>query len=182
MGFPFDLKGKVMSQPNYITTRGLERITRELEWLQKEERPKIVREVSYAASLGDRSENSEYLYGKKRLREIDRRLRFLIKRLDNIVVVDPSQQKGPRVLFGATVVVETEEGEEQVWRIFGEDEVYVERGILSWKSPLARAILGKSEGDEVHFMAPLGKRTLEVLEIRYEKQPELPEGLLGWRL
>ena len=141
-----------MAKTNYITKRGLERITRELEWLNKVERPRIVAEVSYAASLGDRSENSEYLYGKERLREIDRRLRFLINRLDNIIVVDPAEQNQGVVVFGATVTIETEDGEEQVYGIL-EDEVNVEKGILSWRSPLARALLGKKEGDDVQFLA-----------------------------
>ena len=170
-----------MSRTNFITKRGLEKITRELEWLNKIERPKIVAEVSYAASLGDRSENSEYLYGKKRLREIDRRLRYLIKRLDNIVVVDPAEQSNEKIVFGATVVVLNEEDEEQSWRIFGEDEVHVERGILSWKSPLARALVGKTEGDVVTFKAPGGVRELEILQVSYEAQEPIPEGELAWR-
>ena len=170
-----------MGKTNYITKRGLERITRELEWLNKIERPRIVAEVSYAASLGDRSENSEYLYGKKRLREIDRRLRFLIKRLDNIIVIDPSEQSHESIVFGATVTIETEEGEEQVWRIFGVDEVNVEQGILSWRSPLARALLGKKEGDAVQFRAPKGHRELEIIDVAYNAQPPLPEGEFGWR-
>lgn len=170
-----------MGRTNYISKRGLERITRELEWLNKTERPRIVAEVSYAASLGDRSENSEYLYGKKRLREIDRRLRFLINRLDNIIVVDPAEQKHEAIVFGATVTIETEDGEEQVWRIFGEDEVNVEKGILSWRSPLARALLGKKEGDSVQFHAPGGSRELEILDVAYNPQPPLPEGEFGWR-
>ena len=170
-----------MGEINYITKRGLEKITRELEWLNKIERPKIVAEVSYAASLGDRSENSEYLYGKKRLREIDRRLRFLIKRLDNIVVVDPAEQRSDKIVFGATVVVETEDGEEQTWCIFGVDEVNVEKGVLSWKSPLARALLGKQEGDAIAFKAPGGERELEIIEVRYDPQDPISDGELDWQ-
>ncbi len=161
--------------PNYITPIGLERIQRELEWLQKSERPKIVREVAYAASLGDRSENAEYIYGKKRLRSIDGRMRYLMGRFDNVVIVNPATQKGDKVLFGATVVIEDEEGNEQTWRIWGEDEVNIADGILSWRSPLARALLGKSEGDTVTFKAPGGQREIEIVEVRYDKQDEIPE-------
>jgi transcription elongation factor GreB len=173
-----------MSVPNYITQRGLDRITRELQWLQKVERPRITAEVAYAASLGDRSENAEYIYGKKRLREIDRRLRYLMKRLDKIQVVDPAAQAsraGDKVVFGATVVVEDEEGREKTWRIYGEDEVNVGRGVLSWRSPIARALLGRTAGDEVSFRTPKGERTVELLEVRYEAQEPLPDGLEAWK-
>src|SRR5687767_12323217 len=114
-----------MSEPNYITPRGLERIRRELEWLDREERPRVVAEVSYAASLGDRSENAEYIYGKKRLREIDKRRAFLVKRLENARLVDPATQRGPTIRFGATVVLAMPDGTEKTWRIWGEDEVDV---------------------------------------------------------
>lgn len=166
-----------MSEPNYITPRGLERIRRELEWLERVERPRVVAEVSFAASLGDRSENAEYIYGKKRLRQIDSRRGFLMKRLEKAQLVDPSTLEGDRVLFGATVVVADETGEERVWRIYGEDEVDVDNGVLSWRSPLARALLGKREGDVVRFRAPGGARELEVVEVRYEAQEPLPETL-----
>jgi transcription elongation factor GreB len=171
--------------PNYITLRGLDRVTREIHWLQKVERPKITAEVSYAASLGDRSENAEYIYSKKRLREIDRRMRYLIGRLDNVVQVDVAGQAakaGGRIIFGATVLIEDEAGDVRTWRIFGEDEVDVERGILSWKSPIARALLGRSEGDEVTYRAPGGERTVTVVEVRYDPQERLPEDLEAWRL
>jgi transcription elongation factor GreB len=161
-----------MSEPNYITPSGLARISGELDWLQRVERPRIVREVAYAASLGDRSENAEYIYGKKRLREIDRRMRYLMGRLGHIQVVDPALLSGSKVLFGATVVVVDEQGEERTWRIYGEDEVDVDGGVLSWRSPLARALLGKEEGDAVRFTAPGGTRELELIEVRYEPVPE----------
>lgn len=173
-----------MSKPNYITQRGLDRLTREIQWLQKVERPKITAEVSYAASLGDRSENAEYIYGKKRLRAIDGRLRFLIKRLDNIVPVDPAAQAeraGGRIMFGATVVLEDEDGNERTYRIYGEDEVDVAKGVLSWQSPIARALMGASEGDEVTYRAPGGDRTVEILEVRYDVQVPLPDGLEAWK-
>jgi transcription elongation factor GreB len=159
-----------MDEPNYITPVGLERIRAELERLQKTERPRVVREVAYAASLGDRSENAEYIYGKKRLREIDARLRHLIGRLDRVHVIDPGTLKGTQVRFGATVVVADEDGDERTWRIYGEDEVDVDRGVLSWKSPLARALIGRSEGDTVKFDAPGGKREVEIVSVRYEPQ------------
>ncbi|MFT4621651.1 MAG: transcription elongation factor GreB [Myxococcota bacterium] len=166
-----------MSQPNYITLNGLERIRRELEWLRHEERPRIVAEVSYAASMGDRSENAEYIYGKKRLRKIDSRRRFLLGRLEKARPVDPAQISGPFVRFGATVTIEDEDGEEQTWRIYGEDEVDVEQGILSWRCPLATALLGKSVGDAVAFAAPGRKREVEILALCFEAQEPLPEEL-----
>jgi len=164
-----------LSEPNYITPVGLERITRELEWLQKVERPQVVREVTAAAALGDRSENAEYIYGKKRLREIDRRLHFLTTRVGHIVVVDPASLSGDVVRFGAVVLIADNEGQEREWRIFGEDEVSVEKGVLSWKSPLARALMGRQEGEAVRYEAPGGKREVEILEVRYEPAPPLEE-------
>ena len=163
-----------MSEVNYITPVGLERIRRELDWLQREERPKITREVTFAASLGDRSENAEYIYGKKRLREIDRRMRHLIGRLERVEVVDPASLSGKRVKFGATVGICDEDGKEKRYRIYGEDEVDVEAGILSWKSPIARAILGKNEGDTVRFEAPGGRREIEIVSVAFEPQNPLP--------
>jgi transcription elongation factor GreB len=162
-------------EPNYITPRGYERIQRELDWLERTERPRIVAEVSYAASLGDRSENAEYIYGKKRLREIDRRRGFLLKRLERARLVDPATQTGDVVRFGATVTLEDEHGQTRTWRIYGEDEVDVEGGILSWKSPIARALAGRREGDTARFEAPGGVREVEVVEVRYEPCPPLPE-------
>lgn len=163
-----------MSDPNLITPVGLDRIRRELEWLQKSERPTVVREVAYAASLGDRSENAEYIFGKKRLRSIDSRMRFLMKALDQVRIIDPATISGSQVRFGATVVVADEDGNEQTWRLYGEHEVDVDRGVLSWRSPLARALIGKSEGDDVRFKAPQGLRELEICEVRYEAQEPLP--------
>ncbi len=162
-----------MSEPNYITPVGLERLQREIQWLQTEERPMVVREVSYAASLGDRSENAEYIYGKKRLRSIDSRIHFLTGRFDHVVVVDPAKQRGPEVRFGATVTVVDAEGEERTWRIYGEDEVDIENGVISWRSPLARALNGKREGDAIRFRAPAGDRELEIVAIHYTAQEPL---------
>ena len=163
-----------MGTPNYITTNGLELLRRELDYLQRVLRPQVAEEVRVAAAQGDRSENAEYLFGKRKLRDIDSRLRHLIGRLDNVVPVDPGGQTGDKVLFGATVVVEDEDGEERTWRIFGEDEVEVENGIISWKSPMARAMLGRCEGDDIVVNAPQGKREMVIVEVRYEPQPELP--------
>jgi len=165
-----------MSQvPNYITPLGLERIQRELAWLQKEERPMIVHEVSVAAAMGDRSENAEYIYGKKRLRSIDSRMRYLMGCLSRVQIVDPAVQSGSRVRFGATVEVEDEQGEQRTWKIFGEHEVDVDAGVISWRSPLARAILGKDEGDAVSFKAPGGLREIELVSVSYEVQGSLPD-------
>lgn len=166
-----------MSTPNYITPNGYERLRRELLWLDKELRPKIVAEVSYAASLGDRSENAEYIYGKKRLRKIDGRRRYLVRRLEKARLVDPAKVKADVVRIGATVVIEHDDGAERTWRIYGEDEVDVENGILSWRSPIAQALMGKEEGETVSFRAPSGVKTIDLLELRYEEQTPLPEDL-----
>jgi transcription elongation factor GreB len=163
-----------LSEFNYITPVGLERIRRELDWLQKDERPRMTREVAYAASLGDRSENAEYIYGKKRLREIDRRMRHLLGRLERVQVIDPASLSGTKVRFGATIVVADEQGDEKRYRIYGEDEVDVDAGVLSWKSPIARALIGRNEGDTVRFEAPGGQREVEIVEVRYEPQAPLP--------
>jgi transcription elongation factor GreB len=169
----------VAEDRNYITPYGYERIQRELSWLERTERPRIVAEVAYAASLGDRSENAEYIYGKKRLREIDSRRGFLLKRLEKAELVDPIQVRADVVRFGATVVLADERGE-RTWRIYGEDEVDIQAGILSWRSPIARAILGKREGDSARFEAPGGFREVEILEVRYEPCPEV--GVLEFEL
>ena len=167
-----------MGHPNYMTPRGYALICAELEWLEKEERPTIVAEVAYAASLGDRSENAEYIYGKKRLRQIDSRRRYLIKRLEIARVVDPIAVVGEHVRFGATVVLESEDGDEVTWRLYGEDEVDVQGGVLSWRSPLGQALQGKEEGDEVTVQVPAGKRVYAILEVRYEPCPPLPDPLV----
>lgn len=166
-----------MKEPSCITPVGLERIQREFAHLQKVERPRVVREVAYAASLGDRSENAEYIYGKRRLREIDGRLRHLMGRLENVRIVDPATQRGTQVRFGASVTIADEHGDERAWRIYGEDEVDVDAGVLSWKSPMARALIGKNEGDSVRFDAPGGRREIEIVAVRYEAQAALAEAV-----
>ncbi len=149
--------------PNYITPAGYKRLTQEYDQLLKVERPRVTAEVSYAASLGDRSENAEYIYGKRRLREIDSRLRFLKKRIESAEVVDPAQVPTDRVRFGTTVVVEDEDGHRQPYQVVGADEVDVKAGRISYSSPLGRALLGKEQGDEVEVRAPGGTRTLFIV-------------------
>ncbi len=153
---------------NYMTPAGHRRLRAELMQLIDEERPKVVEVVSWAAKNGDRSENGDYLYGKKRLREIDRRIRFLTKRLDMAEVADPSAHHGKdQVFFGATVTYATRGGEERTITIKGIDESDSLAGEVSWISPIARALLKSREGDEVSLMTPGGLETLEVLEVRY---------------
>jgi len=151
---------------NYITPEGFARLKAELRQLVEVERPEVVRTVSWAASNGDRSENGDYLYGKKRLREIDRRVRFLIKRLESAEVVDPRGRDTDQVFFGATVRVKGREGEREV-TIVGVDEVDPARGHVSWISPIARALLKAREGDAVIVRTPAGDEVLQILEVRY---------------
>src|SRR5580700_8142024 len=153
--------------PNYITLAGAKRLQEELGTLRSKERPKVVREVADAAAQGDRSENAEYIYGKKRLREIDRRLNHLAKRLDKAVLVDPRQQRGDKVFFGATVDVEDESGARSTYVIVGEDETDSASGRISWRSPVGRALLGKKAGDVVLVRRPAGETEIEVVSVRY---------------
>jgi transcription elongation factor GreB len=154
---------------NYITPAGHKRLKDELLHLIDVERPEVVRTVSWAASNGDRSENGDYIYGKKRLREIDRRIRFLTRRLDKAEVVDPAAREATdQVFFGATVRYATGEGRESRVRIVGIDEVDPSRGQVSWISPIARALIKAREGDSVLLRTPVGVETLEILEVRYE--------------
>ncbi|MFN5047866.1 transcription elongation factor GreB [Roseateles sp.] len=153
---------------NYMTPEGYARLRAEFMALLDVERPKIVEIVSWAAKNGDRSENGDYLYGKKRLREIDRRLRFLTKRLDIAEVADPSLHHGSeQIFFGATVTYANSRGEERTITIKGIDESDSLQGEVSWISPIARALLKAREGDEVQLMTPGGIEKLEVLEVRY---------------
>jgi transcription elongation factor GreB len=152
---------------SYITPEGFERLRAEAERLWKVERPRVTREVSEAAALGDRSENAEYIYGKRRLREIDSRLRFLAKRMDELTVVRNTAEHAGRVFFGAFVSVEEESGEVREYRLVGPDESDAASGRISIESPLGRALLGRREGDEVMLRRPRGETTLVVLSIRY---------------
>jgi transcription elongation factor GreB len=165
-----DLEAAVLPQgaKNYITVAGYRRLREELMTLLDDERPKVVEVVSWAAKNGDRSENGDYLYGKKRLREIDRRIRFLTKRLDVAEVVDPSLHHGnEQVFFGATVRYASDHGDERTIRIIGVDEAESARGEVSWIAPIARALLKARVGDEVRLVTPRGVETIEVLEVRY---------------
>jgi transcription elongation factor GreB len=153
---------------NYITPEGFRRLWDERKHLQESERPKIVDIVSWAAGNGDRSENGDYIYGKQRLREIDRRMRFLAKRLEIAEVVDPARQAHlDRVFFGATVTYANQAGEERTVTIVGVDEVDADNGRVSWVSPIARALLKAQEGDVVELRTPAGIDAIEVVEIRY---------------
>ncbi len=153
---------------NYITPEGLGRLRGELKHLKHTERPKVVEVVSWAAGNGDRSENGDYLYGKKRLREIDRRMRFLIKRIEIAEVVDPAQQKSrDQVFFGATVTYLDRREQERTVRIVGVDEARIDRGEISWTSPVARALLKARAGDTVEVRTPAGPEAIEIVSISY---------------
>ena len=153
---------------NYMTPRGYALLKAEFDHLLKVERPQMVETVSWAESNGDRSENGDYIYGKKRLREIDRRLRYLTKRLDDPIVVDPVTQQGlEQVFFGATVTVGEEDGSEHTYQIVGMDEADPAAGRISWVSPLARALVKARAGDVVRLQSPSGLREIDVLEVRY---------------
>jgi len=161
---------------NYITPQGYARLRAELLSLIDEERPKVVDIVHWAASNGDRSENGDYLYGKKRLREIDRRIRFLTKRLEIAEVVDPSVHAGSdQIFFGATVTYVDDEGVERTVTILGVDEADNGLQQISWISPVARALLKAREGDEVSLQTPAGTRTLEILSV-HDPDPQRGEG------
>lgn len=157
-----------MSSKNYITPAGAAKLKAELRKLLVEERPNLVKVVQWAASNGDRSENADYTYGKRRLREIDRRIRFLTRRLEAAEIVDPAERKSDRVLFGATVRVSDESGRERTYRIVGIDETDPGSGRVSWISPIARALLNSRAGDVVTLRTPGGEEELEVLSVSYE--------------
>jgi transcription elongation factor GreB len=155
---------------NYMTPGGFGRMKAELEHLVQKERPALVATVAWAASNGDRSENGDYIYGKKRLREIDRRIRFLIRRLDAAEVVDPAargDEGSDQVFFGATVTVRGQGGGERTVSIVGVDEIDTARGYVSWVSPIARALIKAREGDTVTLRTPGGAEELEIVAVRY---------------
>jgi len=154
---------------NYITPAGHARLKSELKALVEVERPELLKTIAWAAANGDRSENADYLYGKKRLREIERRIRFLMKRLEIAEVVDPRDQRENRVFFGATVTYADREGKEHTVSIVGTDEVDPARGRVSWVSPIAKAMLKAREGDAVTLATPAGEERLEILQVRYEE-------------
>ena len=163
---------------NYITPAGLQRLRAELRFLLTKERPAVTEVVAWAAGNGDRSENADYLYGKRRLREIDRRIRFLRKRIDAAHIVDPEAPRQGRasthVFFGATVRYTNGAGSEREVRVVGVDEIDLDRNYISWLSPLARALMKSGAGDAVTLRAPGGTEALEILEVRYERIPIEP--------
>jgi transcription elongation factor GreB len=154
----------------YATAEGARRLREELDYLWRVHRPQVTRAVAEAAAQGDRSENAEYIYGKKQLREIDRRVRYLRKRLDGLVVVNRPPDDRGRIFFGAWVRLEDDEGQQLEVRIVGPDEIEPARRYVSMDSPLARALLGKRRDDEVTVEVPGGRRTYTVTEIRYEEE------------
>ncbi|HSC88148.1 MAG TPA: transcription elongation factor GreB [Polyangiaceae bacterium] len=157
-----------MSGPNYLTPEGAKKLQDELRKLTVEERPRVVTEVADAAAQGDRSENAEYTYGKKRLREIDRRIRFLTKRLEDAVVVQPGENAAQEVRFGATVEVVDEDGEHKRYTMVGPDESDPGRGLLSFQSPMGRALMKKKVGDYALVKRPAGEVEFEIVAISYE--------------
>lgn len=152
---------------NLITPLGFKRLVDEFNQLIKIERPRIVDEVHHAAKQGDRSENAEYIYGKKRLREIDRRVRFLTKRIDSARIIHPNEQRTDIVLFSATVTVENGDGKIKTYQIVGEDEIETALGKISWKSPIGRCLLNTKKGDWVSIEVPAGTLELLIVDIKY---------------
>ncbi|MEF3192757.1 MAG: transcription elongation factor GreB [Halothiobacillaceae bacterium] len=161
-----------MFPSKYITPEGYARLKKELDDLWRVQRPKVVQAVAEAAALGDRSENAEYIYGKKMLREIDRRVRYLRKRLDGMVVVSSPPSDTRKIFFGAWVRLEDEDGQELEVRIVGPDEFDPKRNWISLDSPMARALMRRSEGDEVAVPTPSGVRHFLILGIRYQAEPD----------
>ena len=158
---------------NYMTPQGYARLKAELTRLLDSERPELVKVIAWAASNGDRSENGDYIYGKKRLREIDRRIHYLNKRLDTAVVVNPAERGDTdQIFFGATVTYATGGGEERTLSIVGFDEVDPSRGRVSWVSPIAKALLRKHAGERVGLATPGGLEEIEVIDVRYEPLPD----------
>lgn len=156
-----------MSSPNYITPQGLKKLQDEFKELFYNERPKLVETVAWAAGNGDRSENGDYIYGKRRLREIDSRLKFLRDRIEAAQVVNPAEIKSQSVVFGATVTILDEDDNQKTYTIVGEDEIEPDKNRISWKSPLAKALIGKKVGDEVEIKRPAGLLAAEITEIQF---------------
>jgi len=168
-----------MAQPkNYITPRGYKRHRDEYQWLRGVIRPNLVEEVAAAAALGDRSENAEYIYGKKKLREVDGRLRFLSRRMGACEIVEPGIDRGDVVYFGATIAVAYPDGVERRFELVGEDEIDGDGRRISWRSPMGQALMRRREGDLVYMKLPQGGIEVEILEVEYLPQP--PEPLSKW--
>lgn len=163
---------ETMSRGRYITREGFRRIAEEHERIWSVERPRIVAEVEAAAALGDRSENAEYIYGKRKLRELDRRLRDLSEKMDALTVVDPKPHPDGRAFFGAWVTVEHEDGGEHTYRLVGPDEFDVARGLISVDAPLGRALLGRREGDTAVVVRPMGASSLTVVAVAWTEPGE----------
>lgn len=169
-GEDFSVPSLPVGSKNYMTPYGYVRLTAELDELWKVERPKLVETIFWAASNGDRSENGDYIYGKKRLREIDRRLRFLTRRVENAEVIDPATREDTeQIFFGATVTVADQEGAEATYAIVGIDEADAGRGYLAWTSPMAHALLRARVGDTVSVQTPGGRRQVDIIDVRYQK-------------
>ena len=165
---PEDMGGLPATAKNYMTPEGFARMRNELKTLMRKERPEVVKVVTWAAGNGDRSENGDYIYGKKRLREIDRRVRYLSKRLANAEVVDPAKRaKIDQVFFGATVTTANAEDKKRTVKIVGVDEVDLEKGHVSWISPIAKALMRAHEGDIVRLRTPAGEEELEIVKVSY---------------
>jgi len=152
----------------YITPEGRKLFVDEYDQLMKVERPKVTVEVRRAAEMGDRSENAEYIYGKKRLREIDRRMGYLQKRLEATEVIDPEEFTPPIIRFGAYVEIEDSSGEINIYRIVGKDEIDSNRGWISYQSPMGKALIGREEGDEMTIRTPVGPKSIEVVSVSYQ--------------
>ncbi len=157
-----------MGTLRYITPDGFRRLSAEHQEIWTVQRPRIVREVEAAAAMGDRSENAEYIYGKRKLRELDRRLRFLSQKMDSLTVLEPKPDKSGKAWFGAWVTVEQEDGEARTWRLVGADEFDVARGLLSVDSPLGLALLGKKKGDVVTVQRPAGPAEATILKVGWK--------------
>lgn len=152
---------------NYMTPAGAAKLQEELRDLKYNERPKLVETISWAAANGDRSENADYIYGKRRLREIDKRIEFLLKRIELTEIVDPTKVKSDKILFGATVTIIDEDEKKKTYTIVGVDEIDLDKGHISWKSPIASALLNKKEGDFATVHSPKGEREVEIIKIKY---------------
>lgn len=156
-----------MNKTNYITPQGFKRLSDEYEQLARRERPELCKTIAWAAANGDRSENADYIYGKKRLREVDRRMRFLAKRINEALIIDPETQQSESIKFGATVLVEDEHENQKEYSLVGVDEIDTDKNHISWKSPIGSALLNKEVGDDVVVKTPKGLVELVVLEITY---------------